>query len=116
MKRMLLIDDDPLYGSVFTRKALARGIELDHYGSLVESLYEETLSAYDAVIVDCMMPGVDGFEVSNYFATFLRGVPIVLVSQSDVPFQKFLEEPQGAKAFIAKRQGYDAVLNVALDL
>ena len=41
--RILLIDDDPLFGGMMCRKAEARGLTMDYSTSLVEALYETYL-------------------------------------------------------------------------
>ena len=110
---ILLIDDDPLFGGVLHRRAEAKGLRLEFHESLVETLYESYLESYDAAIIDCCMPGLDGFEIAKYLSTFFEHVPIVLVSQADGPFQRYLEDQGGAVAFVSKRQGAEAILTAA---
>lgn len=114
--RILLIDDDPVFGGVLTRTAETRGIRLDYFESLVDALYDSYLEEYDAAIIDCCMPGLNGFEVSQYLATFLKSIPVVLVSQTDGPFRRYMEERSGASAFVPKRQGAGAILDAAWSL
>jgi DNA-binding response OmpR family regulator len=111
--RLLLIDDDPLFGGALHHRAEARGLALDYRESLVEALYESYLESYDAAIVDCCLPEADGFEIAQYLGTFLRGLPVVLVSAADGPYRRFLEGGTGARAFVSKRQGGDAILAAA---
>ena len=63
-----------------------------------------------------MMPGFDGFEVSGYLSRFLQDMPIVLVSQSSAPFQKYMTDSAGAAAFVSKGQGPTAIRGAAEDL
>ena len=114
--RILLIDDDPLFGSVLHRRAEARGLDLDYHESLVETLYESYLESYDAAIIDCCMPGLDGFEIARYLSTFLEKLPVILVSQTDGPFRRYLEDQSGAARFVSKRQGAEAILTAAARL
>ena len=111
--KALLIDDDPLFGNLLTRKASAHGIKLEYRSSLVEALYEGYLRSYDVAILDCVMPELSGFEVSHYLATFLEDISVILVSQSDSSFAKFLQDGCGAVTFISKEQGADAIFAAA---
>ena len=58
MTRILVIDDDPLFGNALVREANARGIDVDFFGSLIDALYATYLDRYDVAIVDCVMPEV----------------------------------------------------------
>lgn len=112
-QKILLIDDDPLFGGVMARKARARGLTLDYSSSLVDALYENYLEGYDVAIVDCCMPELNGFEVAQYLTQFLDGVAVVLVSQAQTQFKQYLENNKGASAFVSKGQGTEAILAAA---
>lgn len=111
--RMLLIDDDSIFGNLMSRKAAARGLDLDYFETLLDALYERYLDRYDVALVDCSMPGIDGFEVSKYVSCLLKHVPVVLISSSVNVENRDVLEKVGASAFIDKRQGIDAILRVA---
>ena len=95
------------------RRAEARGLALDYHESLVHTLYEAYLDSYDAAIIDCCMPGIDGFEIARYLSTFFAKVPVVLVSQGDASFKRYLDDHSGATVFVSKRQGAEAILTAA---
>jgi len=56
---------------------------------------------------------MDGFEVTQYLRTFLQKLPVVLVSQAEAPFARYLRDTGGASAFVSKGQGAEAILSAA---
>lgn len=108
--RILVVDDDPMFGNLLRRKAALYGMYADHVESLVDVLYEQYLERYDCAVIDCVMPGLDGFETTEYLHRFFRGLPVILVSRSESSFARYVAKPVGAVAFVSKIQGADAVL------
>ena len=116
MLRLLVIDDDPLFGSTLVRLGMMQGITVDYCESLLDAMYGHYLQDYDAAVVDCMMPEMSGFEVAHYLDTFLRGLPVLLVSASDQAQLRFGQSHCGTKVFIAKNLGSAAILMAATTL
>jgi CheY-like chemotaxis protein len=115
MPRVLLIDDDPLFGKIFAHQAERKGCEVVYHESLIDAVYGGDLQGYDAVILDCAMPGTDGFELSDYFHTFLGRIPVVLISARQGYLEKFAKDTHGAAAFVHKSRGVAAILAAALE-
>ena len=63
MQRILAIDDDPAVTSVLKRGLSYEGFAVDTAGSGEEGLAIARERAPDLVILDVMMPGIDGIEV-----------------------------------------------------
>jgi DNA-binding response OmpR family regulator len=71
MARVLLIDDDPAILRLLEVNFRMEGFDVDTAGHGKEALAVATTTPPDVVILDLMMPGMDGRQV---FAT-LRAVP-----------------------------------------
>ncbi len=79
-RRILVVDDDPGIGQMLT-KALARhGFEVDATTSADEALEKSEERGYDAALVDLVMPGRDGAELSETLRRRFPGLPIGLLT------------------------------------
>src|SRR5262245_3615614 len=83
--RLLVVEDDRKLVT-----ALQRGLELEGYDVDVAFTGEEALAkaatdGYDAVVLDVMLPGVDGFEVCEALRREQRWLPVLmLTARADV--------------------------------
>ena len=78
--RILIAEDDPHLGS-----ALKKGLEDSHYAVDLVANGEEALSVglavpYDLLILDILLPQVDGFEVCKKLRDQKRQMPILFLS------------------------------------
>lgn len=78
--RILIAEDDPHLGS-----ALKKGLEDSHYAVDLVTNGEEALSVglavpYDLMILDIMLPHVDGFEVCKRLRDQKRAMPILFLT------------------------------------
>jgi CheY-like chemotaxis protein len=79
-RRILVVDDDPGIGLMLT-KALARhGYEVDAATSADEALQKAEATSYDAALVDLVMPGRDGADLSATLRRRFPGLPIGLLT------------------------------------
>jgi DNA-binding response OmpR family regulator len=79
-RRILVVDDDPGIGQMLT-KALARhGFEVDATTSADEALEKFEAKGYDAALVDLVMPGRDGADLSQTLRRRFPGLPIGLLT------------------------------------
>jgi DNA-binding response OmpR family regulator len=79
-RRILVVDDDPGIGQMLT-KALARhGFEVDATTSADEALEKSEAKGYDAALVDLVMPGRDGADLSQTLRRRFPGLPIGLLT------------------------------------
>ncbi|RME24610.1 MAG: response regulator [Deltaproteobacteria bacterium] len=84
-KRILVVDDDPDILTLEQRVLTREGFEVvtvDNGKQAIELLSREK---FDLVLLDVMMPEVDGFEVSRAFTESgeNRRVPVVFVTARD---------------------------------
>jgi CheY-like chemotaxis protein len=78
--RILVVDDDPGIGAMLT-KALARhGYEVSAVTSAEEALSRAETTRYDAALVDLVMPGRDGADLSETLRRLFPGLPIGMLT------------------------------------
>ena len=60
MPSILVVDDDPEFRDLLRREAVGKGIDLRFAGNGWEALLELDSSSTDLILLDLMMPGMDG--------------------------------------------------------
>lgn len=113
--KVVLIDDDPVYGAVIRRWAELEKVNLDVYNSLDDLGFLGLLSQYDVVIVDYDLGELNGKDVADYMATLFNNKPMVMISLVDRSTE-IMNCPSCVKAFMKKSAGYEKILNTALKL
>ena len=110
MKRILVVDDDPSI-----RSFLKRGLSYEGYAVDVAESGEEALSiardrAPDLMILDVMMPGINGFEVVRRMRAAGDGVPVILLTGKDAPSDQVAGLEVGADDYVIKPISFDVLL------
>ncbi|MFQ6614022.1 MAG: response regulator [Fidelibacterota bacterium] len=79
---VLIAEDDELTADFITHRLKKSGYKITHFTSGSEALKAAESTAFDLVILDVKMPGMDGFEVlRNIRKTSLNGsVPIIMLT------------------------------------
>lgn len=112
--RMLLIDDDPVFGRLLERTADDMNLDLDFVESVDSMGFINQMSAYDIIIVDNQMDHISGMEVAAYVPAFFAEKLVVLISSTDVTQHGKLPLPPFISAFVHKEEGCYQVLKQAL--
>ncbi len=63
--RLLLVEDNAVNRTVALRFLARLGLEADVAGDGAEALRKLTANYYDVVLMDCQMPGLDGYETTR---------------------------------------------------
>jgi two-component system response regulator MprA len=102
MAHILVVDDEPA-----VRRALERALRLDKYDVELAIDGEEALDRLaehpaDAVILDVMMPGVDGLEVCRRMRAAGDKTPILMLTARDAIDDRVLGLDVGADDYLVK--------------
>jgi DNA-binding response OmpR family regulator len=104
--RILVIDDSPTYLAFLGTELQNQGYEVETVASGVAGLTLLADGGFDCVLVDLVMPGMDGIEVCRRIAAMTKsrtGNPVVIIitgSGNQVDLNRGLES--GADDFISK--------------
>jgi signal transduction histidine kinase/CheY-like chemotaxis protein len=84
-RRVLVVDDNPLNLAIARAYLEVLGCSVDRASSGVECLELLARNTYDAVVMDCLMPGMSGFQTAAEARR--RGIetPIVACTAADDP-------------------------------
>ena len=103
--RILVIEDDEAIRNLVVDVLSNEGYAVAHAANGFAALREVARQAPDAIVLDLMMPGMDGRAFLRAYATEFpnRPVPIVLVSASPTLWQTAEQlRRYGVRGFVAK--------------
>jgi CheY-like chemotaxis protein len=92
--KVLVVDDDPGVRYLVRRLLEDRGIEVDEAANGEEALKSLKDIKPDLVLLDVMMPGIDGWEVLGCIKgdADLKSVPVVMLSAVDPSVDDMMRE------------------------
>ena len=101
MAKILIADDNPQIASILKEYALGEGhqVELAADGKEALALFRET--SPDLVLLDVMMPGLDGFEVCREIRR-MSITPVIMVTARGEDFERIMGLDTGADDYILK--------------
>ena len=100
-KRVLVVDDEKLIVKGIRVSLLQDGLEVDCAYDGEEALELAKNNQYDLVLLDVMLPKMDGFEVCQQIREF-SDVPIVMLTAKGDDMDKILGLEYGADDYITK--------------
>ncbi|TAM23283.1 MAG: response regulator [Rhodanobacter sp.] len=104
MSNILIIDDSPTDVRVFTTLLERAGHAVQSVGTAEEGIERVRAEQPDLVIMDVIMPGMNGFQATRTLSRdpVTANVPIVMISTKSMETDRVWGMRQGAKAFITK--------------
>ena len=85
--RVLLVDDEKDFLDIMAERLGARGMDVTTTTSAEEAIKMVEEGSYDAVIMDLMMPAMDGFKAMKLLLKIRSDLQIILLT-GDVPQEK----------------------------
>lgn len=115
MDRILIIDDDRELCALIRRSIIKENIEADGCGCGREGLARLGEREYHLVILDVMMPGIDGFETMEGIRA-VSSVPILMLTAKDDSASKVRGLRAGADDYLTKPFDMDELTARVLSL
>jgi len=102
--RILIVDDERQNRQLLEVLLLADGYELDTAGSAEEALAAVKRQRPDLILLDIMMPGMDGYQVVARLKAdpHTASIPVVMLSALDDRSSRSHGLTAGAAAFLSK--------------
>lgn len=105
--RILLAEDERDLNRIITKKLTADGYSVDSCFDGKEAVDFLDAADYDAVILDVMMPRLDGFEVVQYIRRKGKTVPVLFLTARDSVADKVKGLDLGANDYLVKPFSFD---------
>ena len=106
---ILVVDDDPEIVSFLKRGLIYEGYSVDTAGDGAEALVKARDREPDLVILDVMMPEIDGIEVSRRMRQ-AGDVPILMLTAKGTVADKIAGLDSGADDYLVKPFSFDELL------
>ncbi|WP_370150729.1 response regulator transcription factor [Streptacidiphilus sp. EB129] len=102
--RILVVDDDPTVAEVVTGYLLRAGYAVDRAADGRAALQQATATRPDLVVLDLMLPEIDGLEVCRRLRAdpAARGVPVVMLTAKGDEHDRILGLELGADDYVTK--------------
>jgi CheY-like chemotaxis protein len=78
--RILVVDDSPDIVTMLVHALSRHGFLIDAATSAEEAMARAASSAYDAAVVDLVMPGQDGAALASALRQQIHGLPVALMT------------------------------------
>src|SRR5262249_61344072 len=78
--RLLLVEDDPKIATFVSKGLTQEGFVVDHAGDGLVGLSLALHTAYDAAVIDLMLPGLDGLSLIDELRQRRIKVPVIILS------------------------------------
>ncbi|HEV7893427.1 MAG TPA: response regulator transcription factor [Pyrinomonadaceae bacterium] len=100
--RILLVEDDPRIARFVSQALREQAYAVDASADGEDALYKASVNDYDAVILDVMIPGRDGFEVCRELRAAGSCVPVIMLTARDAVPDRVAGLDSGADDYLTK--------------
>lgn len=101
-KRILIVEDDENIAELLQLHLREEGFEITHCADGNQGLAYVQQGGFDALILDLMLPGIDGLEICRFARTLTRYTPIIIISARSSETHRVLGLELGADDYLAK--------------
>jgi two-component system OmpR family response regulator len=100
--RILLVEDEPKMAAVLARGLRHQGYAVDTAAAGQDALFQARVNDYDAIVLDVMLPGTDGFEVCRTLREEGRWAPVLMLTARDQVSDRIRGLDVGADDYLIK--------------
>jgi two-component system, OmpR family, response regulator MprA len=100
--RVLLVDDEPSVRSALGRALRSEGYEVTVAPDGVEALRAHEAAAPDVMVLDVLMPGMDGLEVCRRLRARGEKIPVLMLTARDALSDRVTGLDAGADDYLLK--------------
>lgn len=100
--RVLVVEDEAKMAGLLKRGLEEEGYAVDSAGDGREALWLATENPYDAIVLDVMLPDLDGFEVCRRLRSAERWSPVLMLTARDTVPNRVSGLDAGADDYLTK--------------
>ena len=100
--RVLIVEDELRMATLIRRGLVKEGLAADVAGSGEEALISAAAHAYDAIVLDVMLPGIDGFETCRRLRRSEVWAPVLMLTARDSVEDRVAGLDTGADDYLVK--------------
>jgi two-component system OmpR family response regulator len=100
--RVLIVEDDVKMAGLLRRGLAEEGLAVDVARAAEEGLWMAGAVEYDAIVLDVMLPGMDGFELCRRLREEGRWSPVLMLTARDAVEDRIAGLDAGADDYVVK--------------
>ena len=100
--KILVVEDEPKAGDYLKQGLLEAGFVVDLVQDGIDGLHHSLTEAYDLVILDVMLPGLDGWQVLQGIRRAGKDVPVLFLTARDQVADRVKGLELGADDYLVK--------------
>jgi two-component system OmpR family response regulator len=100
--RVLVVEDDVKMAALLRRGLVEEGLSADVARTGDDALWMAAATEYDAIVLDVMLPGADGFEVCRRLREGGRWAPVLMLTARDAVEDRVTGLDAGADDYLTK--------------
>jgi two-component system OmpR family response regulator len=108
--RVLIVEDEAKMAGLIKRGLTREGMAVDVVGEGEDALWRAQATEYDAIVLDVMLPGIDGFEVCQRLRDAGVWSPILMLTARDAVRDRVAGLDRGADDYLVKPFSYAELL------
>jgi two-component system, OmpR family, response regulator len=108
--RALVVEDQPKLASLIRRGLSEEGYSVDVAADGPQALVRATATDYDVIVLDVMLPGLDGFEVCRRLREQTVQAPVLMLTARDGVDDRVAGLDLGADDYLTKPFAFDELL------
>ena len=102
MKKLLIVDDESAIRTIIVKYATFEGYDTDEAENGMQALEKCKVNDYDLVVLDIMMPELDGFSVARELKKSEPLLPIILLSARGEEYDRINGFEIGVDDYVVK--------------
>ena len=108
--RVLLVEDEEKMAGLLRRGLRGEGISVDLAHRAEDALWMAGSVSYDAILLDVMLPGIDGFEACRRLRAGAVWAPVLMLTARDALEDRVAGLDGGADDYLTKPFDFDELL------
>jgi DNA-binding response OmpR family regulator len=100
--RLLVVEDDPRLANLIARGLREQTYAVDVTGNGRDAIVQAAVNSYDAIILDVMLPGADGFAVLKEIRARGMRTPVMMLTARDAVTDRIAGLDGGADDYLTK--------------
>jgi two-component system, OmpR family, response regulator len=108
--RVLVVEDEPKMAGLVKRGLEEEGIAVDVAGRGEDAVWMAGSTEYDVLVLDVMLPGLDGFEVCRRLRADEVWTPVLMLTARDAVEDRVAGLDGGADDYLVKPFSFDELL------
>ena len=100
--RILVVEDEPDLGRVVQRTLAEEGYACDWASDGEDALHQALTGPYDAIVLDLMLPGVDGWTILETLRSRGIATPVLVLTARDALSDRVRGLDRGADDYLTK--------------